>query len=79
MITICESCGADILTEADPHVVRPTPQGYKFYCYCHIKGFEEVETRINQLEAMIQGLIEAQRPLLAEWHRLKSQGGNNVG
>jgi hypothetical protein len=51
MIATCESCGSDFLTEADPHVIRPTPQGYKLYCYCHIKGFDEVRDKLQSLEA----------------------------
>ena len=47
----CESCGNDFLTESDPHVVRPTRQGNKLYCYCHIKGFDEVENKIKELQA----------------------------
>ena len=51
MIASCESCGNDFLTESDPHVVRPTPRGNKLYCYCHIKGFDEVENKMKELEA----------------------------
>lgn len=56
MIQTCELCGNDFLTEADPYVVRPTPKGVKLYCYCQIKGFDEMDAlkslrnRINELE-----------------------------
>jgi hypothetical protein len=53
MIASCESCGEDFLTESDPHVVRPTRQGYKLYCYCHIKGFDEVNGKIEYLETKL--------------------------
>jgi hypothetical protein len=43
MVKTCELCGSDFLTEADPYVVRPTPSGVKLYCYCQIKGFEEMD------------------------------------
>ena len=43
MIHTCELCGSDFLTEADPYVVRPTPNGLKLYCMCQIKGFEEMK------------------------------------
>jgi len=43
MVETCELCGSDFLTEADPYVVRPTPSGVKLYCYCQIKGFEEMD------------------------------------
>lgn len=52
MIATCESCGRDFLTEADPHVVRPTPQGYKLYCYCQIKGFEEVKPGLESIYSL---------------------------
>lgn len=57
MITICESCGADILTEADPHVVRPTPQGYKFYCSCGIKDSPKVVTPIAMYDHPIEQFL----------------------
>jgi hypothetical protein len=53
MIASCESCGEDFLTESDPHVVRPTKSGYKLYCYCHIKGFDEVKTN-PRIEALVK-------------------------
>lgn len=51
MIASCESCGEDFLTESDPYVVRPTNNGNKLYCYCHIKGFDEVITKADKLQA----------------------------
>lgn len=42
MIHTCEICGNDFLTEADCFVVRPTANGNKLYCYCQIKGFDEI-------------------------------------
>jgi hypothetical protein len=56
MIASCESCGEDFLTESDPHVVRPTKNGYKFYCYCHIKGFDEVKTKSDKKDEEIKSL-----------------------
>jgi hypothetical protein len=50
MIASCESCGEDFLTESDPHVVRPTKNGCKLYCYCHIKGFDEIKSKIDKLQ-----------------------------
>lgn len=52
MIKTCELCGQDFLTEADPYVVRPTRSGVKLYCYCQIKGFDEMEVVvIKRLQA----------------------------
>ena len=59
MIAACESCGEDFLTEADPHVIRPTKNGYKLYCYCHIKGFDEVKSLGNNLKDENKKLREA--------------------
>jgi hypothetical protein len=42
MIATCHACKSDFLTEADAYVVRPTPNGVLLYCYCQIKGFDEV-------------------------------------
>jgi hypothetical protein len=53
MIASCESCGEDFLTESDPHVVRPTKNGYKLYCYCHIKGFDEVKSLTDKLTTQL--------------------------
>jgi hypothetical protein len=50
MIASCESCGEDFLTESDPYVVRPTKNGDKLYCYCHIKGFDEVKSKADKLQ-----------------------------
>lgn len=61
MIASCESCGEDFLTESDPHVVRPTKNGYKLYCYCHIKGFDEVKSTTDRLKAENKKLREALR------------------
>ena len=76
MIASCESCGKDFLTEADPHVVRPTKNGYKLYCYCHIKGFDEVEsltdkltTKIVNYEATIGLLKDTLREIADEDYR----------
>lgn len=43
MICTCAGCGREFLTEADPHVVRPTRNGYLMYCYCQIQGFAQGE------------------------------------
>lgn len=43
MVETCSLCGSDFLTEADPYVVRPTGSGVKLYCYCQIKGFDEMD------------------------------------
>jgi hypothetical protein len=58
MIHSCELCGNDFLTEADPYVVRPTPQGVKLYCYCMIKGFEEMKGA-EKLKEENKKLVEA--------------------
>lgn len=50
MIHTCELCGQDFLTEADCYVVRPTPKGVKLYCYCQIRGFEEMQV-LEKLQA----------------------------
>ena len=57
MIYSCESCGEDFLTESDPHVIRPTRDGYKIYCYCHIKGFDEVKTKADKLSDQLSEQI----------------------
>jgi hypothetical protein len=59
MIESCESCGENFLTEADPYVVRPTSKGYKLYCCCHIKGFDEVKSMKDKIEAENKKLREA--------------------
>lgn len=64
MIHTCELCGSDFLTEADPYVVRPTSSGVKLYCYCQIKGFDELDVVIikrlksenEQLKRLVQEL-----------------------
>ena len=56
MLENCESCGKDFLTEADPYVVRPTPSGRKLYCYCHIKGFDEIGGKIKELEQKLSDM-----------------------
>lgn len=65
MIEECASCGQSFLTEADPYVVRPTPQGNKLYCYCHIRGFEEVGGIVAKLESELaevkERLVEAEK------------------
>jgi hypothetical protein len=56
MTQTCKICGSDFLTEADAYVVRPTSEGVDLYCYCQIKGFDEVSAvkhlkeKINKLE-----------------------------
>ena len=59
----CESCKSEFLTEADPHIIRPTPQGYKLYCYCHIKGFDEVGGKIKELEDINADLLKTLKEL----------------
>ncbi len=41
MLKTCDMCAEDFLTEADPHVIRPTPAGYKIYCSCMIVGHNQ--------------------------------------
>lgn len=50
MIMTCELCGSDFLTEADPHVIRPTPRGYLHYCSCMIIGHDQI-SGIDKLQA----------------------------
>lgn len=64
MLETCESCGKDFLTEADPYVVKPTPNGRKLYCFCHIKGFDEVGKKIKKLE---QKLADSE----ADWIKMR--------
>jgi hypothetical protein len=50
MIMTCELCGNEFLTEADPYVVRNTPQGQKYYCSCMIINHDQV-SGIDKLQA----------------------------
>jgi cell shape-determining protein MreC len=50
MIMTCELCGSDFLTEADPHVIRPTSRGYLHYCSCMIIGHDQI-SGIDKLQA----------------------------
>jgi len=43
MLETCTACKSEFLTEEDPYVVKPTKDGYKLYCYCMIKGFDEIK------------------------------------
>lgn len=60
MLETCELCKSEFLTEADPYVVRPTPQGYKLYCYCQIKGFDEIDP-LKTLKARVEKLEKTLR------------------
>ena len=33
MLVYCERCNTEILTEANPHLVYPTPSGYHIFCW----------------------------------------------
>jgi hypothetical protein len=58
MIMTCELCGNEFLTEADPYVVRNTPQGQKYYCSCMIINHDQV-SGIDKLQAENKKLREA--------------------
>jgi transposase-like protein len=62
MLETCASCKSEFLTEADPYVVRPTKDGYKLYCYCMIKGFEEVNP-LKELERINADLLNTLKEL----------------
>jgi hypothetical protein len=44
MLKTCENCAKDFLTEADPYVVVPTPNGCRYYCSCRIVGHDSVKS-----------------------------------
>jgi len=66
MIHTCELCGQDFLTEADCYVVRPTPKGIKLYCYCQIRGFEEMQVleKLQAENAKLRDCVEFYAELL---------------
>ena len=58
MLKTCDLCKEDFLTEADPHVIRPTPSGYKIYCSCMIIGHDQL-SGIKKLQTENAKLKEA--------------------
>jgi hypothetical protein len=54
----CELCKRDFLTEADPHVIRPTSKGYLHYCSCIIINHDQI-SGIEKLQAENKKLREA--------------------
>jgi hypothetical protein len=63
MIMTCELCGNEFLTEADPYVVRNTPQGQKYYCSCmiinhdQVSGIDKLQAENKTLRKMIHDLV----------------------
>ena len=55
MIETCDACGEDFLTEADPYVVWPTPNGRKLYCQCHIGVARPGEGRAREVFVVMSG------------------------
>lgn len=66
----CELCGNEFLTEADPYVVRNTPQGQKYYCSCMIINHDQV-SGIDKLQAENKKLKNA---LEVAFEDFKKQG-----
>lgn len=64
MLETCRACKQDFLTEADPYVVRPTPQGYMLYCSCmivghgQVSGLDKLHDRIAALEQLAEMVID---------------------
>jgi hypothetical protein len=75
MLETCTLCKREFLTEADPYVVRPTPQGYKLYCFCQIKGFDEVTSAVEEIKKDLRHVIKDLRANVdsdtQEWHEAK--------
>ncbi len=64
MIETCSLCGSDFLTEADPYIVRPTPQGRKLICGCQIKNLHQADSlaiKLSSRDAVIKDLVEVVR------------------
>jgi hypothetical protein len=59
MIATCSLCGSDFLTEADPYIVRPTPQGVKLVCGCQIKGLAQADKLFEELTKLRAALDDA--------------------
>jgi hypothetical protein len=63
MIMTCELCGNEFLTEADPYVVRNTPQGERYYCSCmiinhdQVSGIDKLQAENKTLRKMIHDLV----------------------
>jgi len=63
MIMTCELCGNEFLTEADPYVVRNTPQGERYYCSCmiinhdQVSGIDKLQAENKALRKMIHDLV----------------------
>ena len=59
----CELCGNEFLTEADPYVVRNTPQGERYYCSCmiinhdQVSGIDKLQAENKALRKMIHDLV----------------------
>ena len=59
----CELCKRDFLTEADPHVIRPTSKGYLHYCSCmiinhdQISGIEKLQTENKKLREALEVVL----------------------
>jgi hypothetical protein len=59
----CELCGNEFLTEADPYVVRNTPQGERYYCSCmiinhdQVSGIDKLQAENKTLRKMIHDLV----------------------
>lgn len=49
MLRTCDNCGKDFLTEADPYVINPRPNGAKYYCSCRIKGEGDSIASLSQV------------------------------
>lgn len=73
MLVTCELCSNEFLTESDPHVVRPIPKGYKIYCMCQIRGFEEIKQRESVMESLKEAIESMER--LAAWELNETQTG----
>ena len=60
MLKTCENCNQDFLTEADPYVVVPTSNGYRYYCSCclasndNIKSIVALKKEIIELKKKVQ-------------------------
>jgi hypothetical protein len=59
MIATCSLCGSDFLTEADPYIVRPTPQGVKLVCGCQINGLPQADKLFEELTKLCAALDES--------------------